>query len=395
MTDDPYGPRFTRDNARGAGGSPLAWVLPLALTGLVVVLGWRLYQLSPRDGRDPSAQTRPVTPRGDLAADEKTTIDLFRAASPAVVQVSTFFSGADRTGMSELRTPVGTGSGFVWDPAGYVVTNAHVVVRDKYGGRDGFTYTVTFANHDAFDAVCVGADVFHDIAVLKFATEGKKIPALRIGTSSDLLVGQKALAMGNPFGLDQTLTHGIISGLDREINSVLGNLIHGAIQTDAAINPGNSGGPLLDSTGRVIGMNTSIASPSGGSAGVGFAIPVDTINKVVPQLMRTGHAQHAAIGIRNLTDVFSRDGRRGVVFAEFTPVSAAKDAGLRTSEITGEGAVRRAGDVIVGVDGFAVGTHEQLLQIIASHEIGQEVEIAYLRDGKERKSKVRLVGVAE
>jgi S1-C subfamily serine protease len=232
------------------------------------------------------------------------------------------------------------------------------------------------------------------VAVLKVDSKGKPLPALRIGTSHDLLVGQKAFAIGNPFGLEQSLTTGIISGLNREMTSIAGTILHGVIQTDAAINPGNSGGPLLDSSGRVIGMNTSITSPSGASAGIGFAIPADTLNTIVPQIIRTGRAQHAGIGIAKMTDVHSPDGRvRGVVFQEFAPTSVAKSAGMKTSEIDSSGKVRRVGDVIVGVDGRGVATPLELLQTLASHEIGQEVEISYLRDGKEHTTKVKLVGV--
>jgi len=391
MTDDAGPPRqpsrWARENARGGGGSQFAWLLPLALTALVVVLGWRLYQMQPKDVRDPDSKTRPITARGDLAADEKATIALFDTASPAVVQVTNFQRGMDLYTQNETDVPQGTGSGFVWDPQGYVVTNYHVVYQ-------GNAFTVTFANHDVFDAEVVGGDPLHDLAVLKIDPKGKPLPALPIGESRNLRVGQKTFAIGNPFGLEQTLTSGIVSGLNRDMKSIAGTILHGVVQTDAAVNPGNSGGPLLDSAGRVIGMNTSIASPSGVSAGVGFAIPVDTLNEIVPQIIRTGRAQHAGIGITGMVDVFSRDGRiRGVVFKEFAPTSTAKAAGLQPSELDSAGKFRRVGDVVVGVDGQRIASQIELLRTLASHDIGQEVEIVYLRDGKQQASKMKLVGV--
>jgi S1-C subfamily serine protease len=381
--DDPGYPRHPR---RGGGGPSFAWILPLALTGLVVVLAWRLYESTPHDVRDGSAQTRPVAARGDLAADEKATIELFRATSPAVVQVTNIQRGTDWSGTNELEVPQGTGSGFVWDAKGYVVTNFHVVA-----GGDAFT--VTFADHSVFDAVRVGYDEVHDLAVLKIEPKGKALPALTVGSSRDLLVGQKVFAIGNPFGLDQTLTTGIISGVGREILSLKGTPIQGVIQTDAAINPGNSGGPLLDSAGRVIGMNTQITSPSGASAGIGFAIPIDTINRIVPSIIRTGKYLRPGLGVVMLPDwIAARAGLKGVVIERMLPESAAAKAGLRPSKISGNQLVT-AGDAIVGVDGQPIESRADLFRILDSHEIGQEVNVVYLRDGKEQKAKVRLVGV--
>jgi len=387
MSDEEPSPRFSRGNARDAGGSPFAWILPVALTALVILLGWRLYSLSPKDVRDPGAQTRPIAARGDLAADEKATIELFRRASPAVVQVTNLRTASDLMTGNETEVPQGTGSGFVWDPAGYVVTNFHVV-------NAGDAFTVTFADHSSFDARRVGADEIHDLAVLKIEPGAKKLPALPIGTSRDLIVGQKVFAIGNPFGLDQTLTTGIISGLNREIMSpIRGSPIQGVIQTDAAINRGNSGGPLLDSSGRVIGLNTQIASPSGASAGVAFAIPVDTINKVVPQIIRTGHAERPGLGIQLRGTVGVPDGRVGVVFDAFTKTSGAQRAGMKTSDITKTGRILELGDVVVSVDGQPVETHADLVRILEAREIGQEVDVVFIRGGKELKAKVKLVGV--
>jgi S1-C subfamily serine protease len=376
-----------RRGARGEG-SPFAWLLPLALTALVIVLAWRLYRMGPKDVRDPDSTVRPVAARGDLAADEKATIELFKAASPAVVQVTNIatrrnmFTGVEQSGAQ------GAGSGFVWDPQGYVVTNFHVVE----GGNE---FTVTFPSHDVFDATIVGIDPVHDLAVLKFDRKGKPLPALPIGMSSALQVGQKVYAIGNPFGLDQTLTTGIISGLNREILSRLQTPIRGVIQTDAAINPGNSGGPLLDSAGRVIGVNTQIASTSGASAGVGFAIPVDVVNRVVPQIIRTGRAQRPGLGVAQIAQwADPRTQRIGVVFLGYAPASAAREAGLRATTLTPDGRqIASLGDMILAVDGRSVATWPQMVGILDAHEIGDEVEVTYLRDGKEERTKLKLIAV--
>jgi S1-C subfamily serine protease len=372
----------------GSGTSVLAWALPLSLTALVIVLAWKLYQSMPKATHDPRAEPRTVSARGDLAADEKATIDLFRTASPAVVQVTAFQPATDITGLRVVDSPQGSGSGFVWDADGYVVTNFHVVGVGK-------TYSVTIANHDVFDAILVGQDEVHDLAVLKVDTRGKQLPSLPIGKSSDLLVGEKVFAIGNPFGLDQTLTTGVISGLNREIVAPppAKTPIQGVIQTDAAINPGNSGGPLLDSAGRVIGLNTQIASPSGASAGVGFAIPVDTLNRVVPQIIRTGHAMRPGLGIASILGVITQAGQRGVIFCNYAQSSAARDAGIRATEVTPTGEFGAVGDVIVGLDGQPVEGRADVFRILDTREIGQEIEVKYIRDGAEKTSKVKLVAV--
>jgi S1-C subfamily serine protease len=381
-TPDPSAPR-----REGGGMSVLAWALPLALTALVIVLAWKLYQSMPKATRDPRAESRTVTARGDLADDEKATIALFRAASPAVVQVTSFQPGTDATGSRELQSPIGSGSGFVWDAQGYVVTNYHVVA-------EGRSFAVTFPDHDVLEAQLTGQDEVHDLAVLKVDARGKSLPTLPVGKSNELVVGQKVFAIGNPFGLDQTLTTGIISGLNREIASLVRTPIRNVIQTDAAINPGNSGGPLLDSAGRVIGLNTQIASPSGASSGVGFAIPVDLMNKIVPQIIRTGHAIRPGLGIgKMIGGLLNRSGLRGVIFLEYTPTSAAKSAGIVATKPAPDGQPQRLGDVIVGIDGERVETTADLFRILDAHEIGDEVEVKYLHDGKELASKVKLVGV--
>jgi S1-C subfamily serine protease len=369
----------------GGGTSILAWALPLGLTAMVIVLAWKLYESIPQPVLDPRAVPRTVEARGDLAADERATIELFRAASPAVVQVTSFVRGSNLSG-SPFEIPRGAGSGFVWDPQGYVVTNYHVVAQ-------GDAFTVTFPSHDVFEAELAGSDKVHDIAVLKIDARGKTLPVLPLAKSGDLVVGQKVFAIGNPFGLDQTLTTGIISGLNREIESLVGTPIQGVVQTDAAINPGNSGGPLLDSAGRVIGLNTQIASPSGASAGVGFAIPVDTLNRSVPQIIRTGRAIRPGLGIAQMIEVSTRAGRRGIVFCGYAPSSAAREAGIRTTEVAPNGRLAAAGDVIVALDGEPIESAGDIFRILDDHAIGDEVEVKYLRDDKEIAVKLKLVGV--
>ena len=204
--------------------------------------------------------------------------------------------------MDVTEIPQGTGSGFVWDQDGHIVTNFHVV-------QEGDRANVTLNDGSTYPATIVGTTPDKDIAVLKIDAPPQKLLPLPIGQSSNLKVGQKVLAIGNPFGLDQTLTTGVISGLGREIKSVSGRPIHDVIQTDASINPGNSGGPLLDSSGRLIGINTAIYSPSGANAGIGFAVPVDTVNQIVPQLMKFGKITRPGLGISILADQIAQQNR--------------------------------------------------------------------------------------
>jgi len=233
---------------------------------------------------DLNALPRAITPRGDLAEEEKTTIALFRQASPSVVHITTLAVRQDAFSLDVFQIPQGTGSGFVWDNQGRIVTNFHVI-------RDADAAQVTLADHSSWKARLVGAYPDKDLAVLMVDAPKDRLHPIAIGTSHDLQVGQRLFAIGNPFGLDQSLTTGIISALGREIESVNRRAIKDMIQTDAAINPGNSGGPLLDSSGRLIGVNTAIYSPSGASAGIGFAIPVD-------EVMDPASLHTALVGVR-------------------------------------------------------------------------------------------------
>jgi S1-C subfamily serine protease len=320
---------------------------------------------------------RPITPRGDLAAMEQTFIGVFEQAAPSVAHITTRVSVRDRFGYT-AGTQQGTGSGFVWDNAGTVVTNFHVVGRAQ-------RIEVTVAGQ-SFAADLVNAEPDQDIAVLRLRGDVTSLRPLAVGTSADLKVGQTALAIGNPYGFDQTLTTGVISALNRRIATNDGTTLGGLIQVDAAINPGNSGGPLLDSAGRLIGITTAIYSPSGTSAGIGFAVPVDTVNDLVPRLLGAMVAD-PSLGLRNETQydrfLFQRtDGVRfqcGAVFTEIAPESGAAAAGLRPFKVTADGTIERFGDVIVGVDGDRVRTFDECTEALRRRRAGTKVTLTIVR----------------
>lgn len=332
---------------------------------------------------DKGAVPRSVTPRGDLAEDEKGTIELFKATSPSVVYITSLAVQPDFFSFRALEIPRGTGSGFIWDNNGYIVTNYHVIAESQAA-------RVTLADQSTWNAHLVGAEPDKDIAVLKIDAPSRLLPPIAIGTSSDLLVGQKVFAIGNPFGFDQTLTTGVISGLGREIVSATNRPIQGVIQTDAAINPGNSGGPLLDSAGRVIGINTAIVSPSGAYAGIGFAVPVDPVNRIVPQIIRGERIQRPGLGIELVDDfVVRRLGLEGVLFSRVAPGSAADKAGLRPTTLDRRGRIV-LGDVIVGADDKPVRDCDDLFRILDDHEVGDTVSVTVRRDDREIKVPVTL-----
>jgi S1-C subfamily serine protease len=348
-------------------------LLPLALLALAVVLVVRLAGAW-LDRRAPAPEPRPVTPRGDLAADEKATIELFRAASPSVVFITTVARGF--TGFFEIEeVPRGTGSGFVWDKDGHVVTNFHVI-QGASGAR------VTLHDQTEWPAELVGVAPDQDLAVLRIRAPAEKLAPILVGTSRDLQVGQKVFAIGNPFGLDFTLTTGIVSALGRSIRSLTGRPIEEVIQTDAAINPGNSGGPLLDSAGRLVGVNTQIASPSGASAGIGFAVPVDTVGRVVPQLLQHGKIVRPQLGVTVADDRVLRRARvPGVLVMSVERGSGADRAGLRGTYRGDDGALV-LGDVIQAVDGREVRSVDDLHAALGGHRPGETVRVRVLRDGK-------------
>ncbi|HQY89734.1 MAG TPA: trypsin-like peptidase domain-containing protein, partial [Tepidisphaeraceae bacterium] len=256
------------------------WMIALFFLLTGVVLGQFLMGMI-QARTTQAAESRDVTLRGPLAGDELRTIELFKTASPSVVFITTRREQVNPFTQNVNEVPAGTGSGFVWDDQGHIVTNFHVI-------RGSSSFVVTLSDQSSYEAKFIGAAPTNDLAVLKIDAPVEKLTPLLLGSSHDLQVGQSVFAIGNPFGLDSTLTIGIVSALGRSIQSPAGVTIEEVIQTDAAINPGNSGGPLMDSAGRLVGVNTAIASPSGASAGIGFAVPVDTVNRVVPQLISSG-----------------------------------------------------------------------------------------------------------
>jgi S1-C subfamily serine protease len=336
------------------------------------------------------AVPRAVTPRGDLAADEQTTIAIFETVSPSVVFITTTEQSVSpwTRDLTEVRR--GTGSGFVWDDRRHIVTNWHVVA-------DVSAAWVRLADQRSFRAELIGKSPAHDLAVLRISGVWQAPRPVAIGRSADLRVGQKVLAIGNPFGFDYSLTTGVVSALDRTIYNERSGEIRGLIQTDAAINPGNSGGPLIDSAGRLIGINTAIFSTSGTFAGIGFAVPVDTINRVVPELIARGRYVRPRIGIRG-DDVLSRPlleqlGVQGVLVLGVIPGSPAEAAGLLETGIAATGEIS-PGDVIEQLDGEPLRSMADLIDALERYQVGDRVRLQVFRDGRRIEVPVALGGEA-
>jgi S1-C subfamily serine protease len=345
---------------------------------LLVVAGALIYTVIRQRSTDRapvvSAEPRAITPRGDLAGDEQATIELFQNSSPSVVHITSLQTRRVRLTMDVTDVPQGTGTGFIWDQQGHVVTNYHVVAGGDHA-------SVTLSDNTVWRATIIGAAKDKDLAVLKIDAPTEKLRPIAVGTSSNLQVGQKVFAIGNPFGLDQTLTTGVISGLGREIKSVTQRPIYDVIQTDAPINPGNSGGPLLDSAGRIIGINTAIYSPSGAYAGIGFAVPIDSANSIVPQLISHGRIVRPGIGIGIARDdVAQRYRIDGVIVMSVTAGSSAAKAGVRPPEYAPDGRVL-LGDVIVGIDDHPVSTSADLYRGLDPKQVGDKVKITVRRQG--------------
>ena len=372
---DPSG----ASNANGPSGmvKVLALILLLVSAALIWVVA-RQPSAEPEQIVETQAPAylRPITPRGDLAADEQATIDLFAEVSPAVVQVTSLEVRRTRQSNQLSEIPQGTGSGFVWDDQGHIVTNYHVIENRPAA-------YITLANGNRLKAIAVGRAPDKDLAVLRIAESDRaQIHQILVGSSTDLMVGQKVFAIGNPFGLEQTLTTGIISGLGREMPSLTGRPIQDVIQTDAAINRGNSGGPLLDSSGRLIGINTMIYSPSGTSAGIGFAVPVDTINRIVPQLIRHGKVVKPGLGIIIANEqIATRVGINGVIVRAVPPGTAANKAGIRGFS-QDEFGRQIIGDVIVGVNDSPITSPRDLYIILDDKKVGDSIKVTIQR-GKE------------
>jgi 2-alkenal reductase len=329
-----------------------------------------------------ATEPRAIEPRGKLADGERATIEIFQRVAPSVVHI------AGRTDENQLSTgaefaQVQTGTGFIWDLAGHIVTNSHVV-------QGASALAVRLASGEVLPAQIVGAAPNVDLAVVAVSSAHKLPPPVAVGRSSELKVGQSAFAIGNPFGLDQSLTTGVISALKRRLPTSGGREISDVIQTDAAINPGNSGGPLLDSAGRLIGVNTAIYSLSGGNSGIGFAIPVDVVNRVVPQLIRNGHVPIAGIGIIAADEgTATRLGVQGVVVERTLPGSPAEKAGLQSIDPR-SGAL---GDIIVAANGRPVHRLADLTEEIEKAGIGHAVDLNVMRGDTTASMRATIVDV--
>lgn len=332
---------------------------------------------------------RPIDSRAPLYEQELHTIDLFERAAPSVVYVNTIRKVAVRSAFRRRIEDIrqGAGTGIVWDTQGHIVTNFHVVAEINDPGE---RVEIIFSDGRTLDAQIVGLSPDDDLAVLRVDSDTDLRP-IPIGTSSDLRVGQTVFAIGNPFGLDQTLTTGVVSALGRTITSVSGQEITGVIQTDAAINPGNSGGPLLDSAGRLIGINTAIRSPTRASAGISFAVPADNVNEVVPQLIRYGRRFSPVLGIRVLYAADARRAgiRRGLAILEVTEGSGAAKAGIRPAEPIS--ATRFVlGDLIAAVEDQPVNNILELQRVLSGYSVGETVELTVIRNKQRIKVPVQL-----
>ena len=322
--------------------------------------------------------------------DEGNNISIYRRVGPGVVNITSvviqrdfFFNPVPREG---------AGSGSIIDTAGHILTNHHVI-------RDSTRLEVTLSDESKWPARFVGADPDNDLAVIKIDVPKEKLRVIPMGDSSKLKVGQKVLAIGNPFGLGQTLTTGIISSLGRSIRSEAGILIQDVIQTDAAINPGNSGGPLLDSTGKIVGINSAIISPTGASVGIGFAVPVNTAKRILPELIKKGYVSYPWIGVSvfPLIPEFAKfldlKVERGAVISEVVKGGPAERAGLRGGDRqvqVGNSLIMVGGDLIVEIDGVKVMSSDDLIRMIRDHRAGEMVELKVLRKGKILGIKVTL-----
>lgn len=320
--------------------------------------------------------------------NERNTISIVKGNINSVVHVSNI-QIKRAWGYGKVEIPAGAGTGWVFDLDGHIVTNYHVI-------HEGDSFMVSFhKDGKQYKAKVVGGEPKKDIAVLKLLEKPANLKPLVVGESASLLVGQKAVAIGNPFGLDHTVTQGIISAIDREIEGFSGLTIKGMIQTDAAINPGNSGGPLFDSSGKVIGVNTVIYSRTGTSAGVGFAVPIDTVKRIVPQIIKYGRVIQPGLGIGILPDEYKQTYfgiKEGIVITYMDDDGPAARAGLKgmSQDFRGRYYV---GDVIIAINGKEVSSMNDIYQQLENYQIGQEVEVTYSREGKTKKVKIKLTDV--
>lgn len=335
----------------------------------------------PSNNRIPDPVTR-------ISSSEEATIELFEEAAPSVVFITTTNFQKDYWSRNVYEIPSGSGSGFIWDNDGHIVTNYHVI-------RNAKNYKVTLSDQSEYEAELVGFEARKDVAVLRIKAPRSKLIPIKVGTSSNLKVGQSVFAIGNPFGLDQTLTTGVISALGREISSQANisqseNIpIRDVIQTDAAINPGNSGGPLLDSSGRLIGVNTAIYSPSGAYAGIGFSVPVDIVNWAVSDIIKYGEVKRPYIGISMLTVQQLRQlDLEGAYIGEVTANGAAEKAGLK-GFVRDQFGRAKIGDQIVAINEYPIKDYNDLVLTLEKFKVGDKITVTYIRD--KEKDKVELV----
>jgi S1-C subfamily serine protease len=386
-----------------------------ALVVAVGVLGWNAHRLEaeidgqpapaaveapPSDQPAPSPAAVPLVPpvdgglanlRGpipeEVGESERRDIETFRSVAPSVVNIENLTVRTDPFRRNVMALPRGSGSGFVWDEEGHIVTNFHVI-------QGGNAVRVTMADGSAWIANVVGHLADKDVAVLKIEAPTELLTPIPVGSSTDLVVGQHVMAIGSPFGLDQTLSTGVISGLGREIMSVGGRPIQGVIQTDAAINPGNSGGPLLDSSGRLIGVNTAIFSPSGASAGVGFAVPVDTVRSIVTQLIEHGRVVRPGLGVVvDEGDLAVRARIRGALVLMVKPGSPAAEAGIQPTRREARSGAIVLGDVIVEVDGETISDHLDLFRVLDRKAVGDTISVGIVRGRARLDVQVTLVAI--
>jgi 2-alkenal reductase len=352
------------------------------ILGLMVMAALVYFERIPGRGRYVDSKPRVIEPRGELADFEKATIEIFNLAAPSVVYIFTENAVRGFFGTRELRQ--GAGSGFLWDQLGHVVTNFHVI-------QGAQRIQVRLDSGEAIDATFVGGSQDHDLAVVRLRSVPPNIQPIPVGSSNDLLVGQAVFAIGNPFGLSRTLTTGVISALDRRLPTAAGHEVVGVIQTDAAVNPGNSGGPLIDSSGRLIGVNTAIISDSGSSAGIGFAVPVDVVNKIVPLLISNGKIPRPGIGIVVLDDEAAAGlGVVGVVIDKVMPGSEADKAGIVGIDYYN----RVLGDIIVSADGRTVSNIVEFVNILQDFQIGDIIRLKVRRNDKIRFIEVKVMDIS-
>jgi 2-alkenal reductase len=356
----------------------LRWIIG----ALVIVIIIAVFEYLTGPGRHIDSRPRTVQPRGELANFEKATIEIFNQASPSVVYIFTENAVRGFFGMREVRQ--GAGSGFLWDAYGHVVTNYHVIKGSQ-------RIQVRLDSGEAIEATYVGGTEDYDLAVVRLRSKPSDIQPIPVGSSSDLRVGQAVFAIGNPFGLSRTLTTGVISALDRRLPTQTGREVVGVIQTDAAINPGNSGGPLIDSAGRLIGVNTAIISGSGSSAGIGFAVPADVVNQVVPVLITRGKVPRPGIGIVILDDETAAGlGVVGVVVDRVVPGSSSEQAGLQGIDYNN----RILGDIILSVDGQRVTNIGEFVRRLQTYRIGQTVRLTVKRGDQVREVDVTVMDIS-